>query len=117
MQMNFETETHGEKLVVKLMENRLDAALAVRFKDGLKTLVDDGVDYLILDLHQVSFMDSSGLGALVGHMKYMGTERNFELCGLSPTVEKVFKLTRMDSVFTIHDNLAAAVGAGQKMVG
>jgi anti-sigma B factor antagonist len=115
--MDFETEQHGEKLVVKLMENRLDAALAVRFKDGLKTLVDDGADFMILDLQQVAFMDSSGLGALVGHMKYMGTERNFEVCGLSPMVEKVFKLTRMDSVFTIHNNLAAAVSTDQQMVG
>jgi anti-sigma B factor antagonist len=114
--MNFETETHGEKLIVKLMEDRLDAALAVRFKDGLKTLVDGGANYLVLDLQQVAFMDSSGLGALVGHMKYMGTERNFEICGLSPTVEKVFKLTRMDSVFTIHDDLAMALSLDQKMV-
>jgi anti-sigma B factor antagonist len=115
--MDFEIETHGEKLVVKLMEDRLDAALAVRFKDGLKALVDDGADYMILDLQQVAFMDSSGLGALVGHMKYMGTERNFEICGLSPTVEKVFKLTRMDSVFTIHDDLSTAVASGQQMAG
>jgi anti-sigma B factor antagonist len=115
--MDFETETHGEKLVVKLMEDRLDAALAVRFKDSLKTLVDDGADYMILDLKQVAFMDSSGLGALVGHMKYMGTERKFEICGLSPTVEKVFKLTRMDSVFTIHNDLNAAVISGQQMAG
>jgi anti-sigma B factor antagonist len=50
-------------------------------------------------------------------MKYMGTERNFEICGLSPTVEKVFKLTRMDSVFTIHDDLAAAVSSDQQMAG
>ena len=115
--MNFETEQHGEKLVVKLMEDRLDAALAVRVKDGLKTLVDDGADYMVLDLQQVAFMDSSGLGALVGHMKYMGTERIFEICGLSPTVEKVFKLTRMDSVFTIHDDLVAAVSSDQQLAG
>ena len=115
--MDFETEQHGEKLVVKLMEDRLDAALAVRFKDSLKTLVDDGADYMLLDLHQVAFMDSSGLGALVGHMKYMGIERNFELCGLSPTVEKVFKLTRMDSVFIIHDDLVAAISTDPKMAG
>ena len=115
--MNYETEAHGEKILVKLMEDRLDAALAVRFKDGLKTLVDDGVDHMILDLSQVAFMDSSGLGALVGHMKYMGTERVFEISGLTPTVEKVFKLTRMDSVFKIHTDIAAALDDGQQLAG
>jgi anti-sigma B factor antagonist len=113
--MNFETEIYAEKTVVKLLENRLDAALAVRFKDGLKMLVDDGSDHMILDMTQVAFMDSSGLGALVGHMKYMGTERKFEICGLSPTVEKVFKLTRMDSVFKIYDNLNDAVSEAEKL--
>jgi len=32
-----------------------------------------------------------------------------EIAALSPTVEKVFRLTRMDSVFTIHDSAEAAV--------
>lgn len=115
--MNFETETHGEKTVVKLIEDRLDAALAVRFKDSLKDLVDEGGDHMVLDLSQVAFMDSSGLGALVGHMKYMGTERKFEICGLSPTVEKVFKLTRMDSVFKIYDSVDDAINNSKKMAG
>lgn len=115
--MNFDKENYGEKLVVKLMEDRLDAALAVRFKNNLKVLVDEGAAHMILDLSQVGFMDSSGLGALVGHMKYMGTERKFEICGLSPTVEKVFKLTRMDSVFKIYENLDEAVSDETKMVG
>lgn len=115
--MKFETQEYGEKTVVKLQEARLDAALAVRFKDGLKTLVDDGVDFMILDLTEVAFMDSSGLGALVGHMKYMGVERKFEICGLTPTVNKVFKLTRMDSVFTIYDTLNVALSDDQELAG
>jgi anti-sigma B factor antagonist len=115
--MNFETEVYGEKLAVRLVEDRLDAGLAVRFKEALKTLVDDGADHMILDLSNVAFMDSSGLGALVGHMKYMGAERQFEISGLTPNVEKVFKLTRMDSVFKIHTNLEEAVADDQQLAG
>ena len=48
----------------------------------------------------------STIGAVVAAFKQAGPERRLELAGLTPTVEKVFKLTRMDSVFTIH----AAVG-------
>jgi len=115
--MNCEVEVHGEKTLVTLLENRLDAALAVRFKDSLKTIVDEGADFMVLDLQQVAFMDSSGLGALVGHMKYMGAEKTFEICGLSPTVEKVFKLTRMDSIFTIHETRDAAIADTNKLAG
>ena len=35
-------------------------------------------------------------------MKLLGPDRSLELAGLTPTVEKVFRLTRMDSIFTIH---------------
>jgi anti-sigma B factor antagonist len=54
----------------------------------------------------VHFLDSSGLGAVVGVMKLLAPERRLELAGLTPTVAKVFRLTRMDSVFTIHPALA-----------
>ncbi|PIB23181.1 anti-anti-sigma factor [Amylibacter kogurei] len=107
--MEISVDQYGHKTVVKLRENRLDAAMAVRFKDALKTVVDDGAEFMILDMSDVGFMDSSGLGAVVAHMKYMGTERNFEIANLTPTVEKVFKLTRMDSVFKIHKSIADAI--------
>ena len=51
---------------------------------------------------QVAFLDSSGLGAVVAAMKALGPDRPLELAGLTPTVQKVFRLTRMDSVFKIH---------------
>ena len=115
--MNIETEQHGEKLVVKLLEDRLDAAMAIRFKDVLKAHVDEGANHMVLDMSQIGFMDSSGLGAVVAHMKYMGTERVFEISGLTPTVEKVFKLTRMDSVFQIYPDLSAALETKEQKAG
>ncbi|GLQ35286.1 anti-sigma factor antagonist [Amylibacter marinus] len=115
--MNFETTNHDGKLLVTLQESRLDAALAVRFKSALKELVDDGTEHMILDMSQVDFMDSSGLGAVVAHMKYMGADKTFEICGLTPTVDKVFKLTRMDSVFSIAVDAASALASDQDMAG
>lgn len=115
--MDTQVEVHGEKTVVTLNEDRLDAAMAVRFKEALKTMVDEGADYMILNLEHVGFMDSSGLGAVVAHMKYMGLERNFEIAGLTPTVEKVFKLTRMDKVFRIHTNVDAAISGDMQQTG
>lgn len=115
--MNISQTQHGSKLAVTVEEDRLDAALAVRFKEVLKTLVDEGCEDMVLDMSNIAFMDSSGLGAVVAHMKYMGTERNFEIAGLTPTVEKVFKLTRMDSVFRIHASLADALSDDSQLAG
>jgi anti-sigma B factor antagonist len=64
---------------------------------------------VVLDMSNVGFLDSSGLGAVVAVMKALGPIRRLELSGLSPTVEKVFRLTRMDSVFIIHKTLPEAL--------
>jgi anti-sigma B factor antagonist len=57
---------------------------------------------IVLDLAQVGFIDSSGLGAIVALRKMLGPDRVLELAALSVSVAKVFRLTRMDGVFPIH---------------
>jgi len=100
MELSF--EDIGDLRVIKAQEDRIDAAVAIQFKDRMRELTDSGPARLLLDLSRVAFLDSSGLGAVVAAFKQAAPERQLELAGLSPTVEKVFKLTRMDSVFTIH---------------
>lgn len=92
-------------------ESRIDAAVALAFKEQMRSQTDDGPDLVILDLQQVQFVDSSGLGAIVASMKAMGKGRTLALAGLNPTVEKVFRLTRMDSVFKLFPKLDDALGS------
>lgn len=90
-------------LIARVRESRIDAAVAIRFKDRLReVLAEHPARRVVLDLSQVDFLDSSGLGAVVAVMKMAGPGRSVELAALTPTVEKVFRLTRMDRVFTIH---------------
>ena len=100
--MQLLAERRGDLLVVRAKEDRIDAAVAIQFKDRMRELVGGSASRVVLDLSQVAFLDSSGLGAVVAVMKLLGPDRKLELAGLTPTVEKVFRLTRMDSVFTIH---------------
>ncbi len=101
----------GNALVIKVDEERIDASVAVRFKDRVKDLAGLRPRRVVLDLSTVSFVDSSGLGAIVGSMKALGRGRQLDLAGLSPAVEKVFQMTRMNSVFQIYDSVDAAVEA------
>ena len=103
--MDFETRTVGDVTVIRLDEDRLDAAQAVRFKEAMRAVFDKTSGRIILDLSEVGFMDSSGLGALVGVRKMLDGQDDLELVGLTPNVAKVFALTRMNKVFTIHDTL------------
>ena len=107
--MNFETIQNGAITHLRLEDARLDAAHAILFKETVRSIADAGADYILLDMGAVEFMDSSGLGALVSVMKYMGAEKKFEITGLTPMVEKVFKLTRMDEVFRVHNSVEDAL--------
>ena len=107
--MNLSTTNTTEARIVTVEDSRIDAAVAITFKDQMRDVTREGPDRVILDLTRVDFIDSSGLGAVVAAMKQLGPERKLDLAGLSPTVDKVFRLTRMDTVFAIHDSLDAAL--------
>jgi anti-sigma B factor antagonist len=101
--MNITVEKQGNLLMACVQQERIDAACAIQFKDRMREISLEGQGRVVLDLSQVAFIDSSGLGAVVAVRKALGAERPLELLGLTPTVQKVFRLTRMDSIFTIHD--------------
>lgn len=107
--MQMKSEELGDVLVVRVLDTRIDAAVAVRFKNRMLELADTPSERVVLDLSQVEFLDSSGLGAVVGSMKQLGRSRRLDLAGLTPTVEKVFRITRMDRVFRIFPNVDAAI--------
>lgn len=107
--MQLKTQTRPKVLSVLVMEDRIDAATAIQFKERMRDVTHDGPARVVLDLARVQFLDSSGLGAIVAVKKLLGPDRVLELSSLTPTVEKVFRLTRMDSVFTIHSSLEVAV--------
>lgn len=99
--MQMKSQEFGNVLVVTVLDPRIDAAVAVRFKHRVMELTSTPSERVILDLSNVEFIDSSGLGAVVGSMKQLGRARKLDLAGLTPTVEKVFRITRMDKVFRI----------------
>jgi anti-sigma B factor antagonist len=99
------TETTEAGLVIRVQGNRIDAAGAIEFKEAVRQAADQPGNPVILDLSQVTFLDSSGLGAVVAVMKLLGPGRPLHLAAPQPNVAKVFRLTRMDSIFTIHPDV------------
>ena len=95
--------------IISVRESRIDSAGAIRFKDAMRAAVAEGAARVVLDLSQVGFVDSSGLGAIVALMKFLGPERKLDLAGLTPDVDKVFRLTRMDTVFGIYRDVDTAI--------
>ncbi len=109
--MSLSSTVTGQTRVVTVHAERIDAAMAIQFKEDMRSATEGGPARVVLDLSQVTFIDSSGLGAIVASMKQLGAGRRLDLAGLTPVVEKVFRLTRMDTVFNLFGSLDDALAA------
>jgi len=107
----------ADAVVVSCQGNRLDAQVALKFKDAFRDLTEFTQTRYILDMSQINFMDSSGLGAVVAVYKMIGPDKTLDLAALTPAVDRVFKLTRMDSVFGIYPDPQAALEAARNGAG
>ena len=107
--MSLTSNQNGTALIVTVNADRIDAAMAIQFKEDMRGETDNGAVRIILDLSKVDFIDSSGLGAIVAAMKQLGPDRELDLAGLTPMVEKVFRLTRMDTIFELYQTLEDAL--------
>lgn len=103
--------TDGDISVIAPENDRLTAVNSTQFKQEVVAHVDDGHARLVIDLSEVSFVDSAGLGALVGVLKRIGARGDIVVCGLSASVRQMFELTRMNRIFTEYPDRAAAVAA------
>ena len=86
----------------------IDCANAAWVKSEALRLLGDAPD-VILDLTGVDFLDSAGVGVLVGlfkHARLRGGRARF--CGLTPGVRSVLEIIRLDRIFEIYDDVAAA---------
>jgi anti-sigma B factor antagonist len=94
------------------MSGELDAVTSPRLSEELDRLLTDGRRRLVLDLEEVTLIDSSGLSALVRLLKQVrGQGGRLGLAALQPSVRRVFDLTRLALSFDLYDDVAAALRA------
>jgi anti-sigma B factor antagonist len=100
MNMNFAEK--NDIVVLFIKEERLDAHNSNDLKSAVKNLFDDGKKNILVDLGDVRFIDSSGLGALVSAFKNtISHQGTLKLSTLQPQVKSMFELTRLHRVFDI----------------
>lgn len=102
-------------LVVRITVREAGLKVAEQFKQNIFDLLDEGHPYLIIDFEEVTYVDSSFLGALVSGLKYaLFKESDIALVNLHKDILGLFELIRMDKVFTIYSNLQDAVSKNKK---
>ena len=108
--MNLKTEASGNVMVIFVREERLDAHNSDELKKEMNRLFDSGTTDILLDLKEVRFIDSSGLGVLVSGFKNASTRQgSLKLCGLQAQVKSMFELTRLHRVFDIFQTVDEAL--------
>ncbi len=112
--MNITLVNKDAATLLRFHEERLDAHNSQELKEHLLKLLENGSKALVLDLSEVRFVDSSGLGALLAGHKNAGLrESRFALAGVQARVQSMFELTRLHRVFEIHPSVDDALaGAG-----
>ena len=91
----------------------IDVYTAPKLRDKITELVADGIYDLIVDMEAVEFLDSTGLGVLVGGLKKVRAhDGSLQLVCNQDRLLKIFRITGLAKVFMIHDSVASAADAG-----
>ncbi|WP_036221808.1 STAS domain-containing protein [Mesoaciditoga lauensis] len=96
--------------VLIMLTGELDAYHSIEFKEKMMEIIKGHGDKILLDMTDLSYIDSAGLGALVSLLKRASeNSKELRLFGLRGNVKKIFELTRLNMVFNIFDTLEEAL--------
>ena len=85
----------------------IDVYTAPRLREAVVTAVEAGRLRLVVDIEQVEFLDSTGLGVLVGALKKVRAQGGtLDIVCTHQRLLKIFQITGLDKVFGLHDSLA-----------
>jgi anti-sigma B factor antagonist len=94
------------------VEGEIDISTAPRLRELLIDLVSQGNYQLIVNLDKVGFLDSNGLGVLVGGLKRARAhDGSLDLVCTRERILKIFKITGLTKVFGIHETVDQAIAA------
>ena len=91
---------------------RLDAAAVKLVKENVGTLVKKHITTIVMDMSDVDFIDSSGLGCLVSCLRLVNKEKgDIKLASLQDQIRSLLELTRLHRVFQIYENRESAINS------
>ncbi|WP_298329783.1 STAS domain-containing protein [Haloactinopolyspora sp.] len=111
MDLSLSTRTEGGRSVV-VVGGEIDVYTAPKLRDQLVDLVDSGHHHIVVDMRGVEFLDSTGLGVLVGGLKRVGQhDGSLRLVCTQERILKIFRITGLTKVFPIHATVDEAIAA------
>lgn len=107
--IEFAVETTTQGIGVVTPKGRLNMVSARRLKELLSELVSDGTSRIVVDMAETTFLDSSGLGALIAGLKSARQAGgDLRIARPTPSVQTVFQLTNLDKVLRARETVEGA---------
>lgn len=111
-QINFTEQDINEVTVMRIKDVRLDSKISHLYKQEFVKMKDAGIHDVVVDLTEVDFIDSSGLGSLLlGRRLFTAEEGDLRILGAHEKVSKMFEIAKLDRVFEFYHDLDAAVAS------
>jgi anti-sigma B factor antagonist len=110
MELSLATRIVADHAVLEV-GGEVDVYTAPRLRERLAELIESGARNVVVDLARVDFLDSTGLGVLVGaHKRLRPVGGTFSLVCAKESLLKVFRITALDQIIPLHDSVEAATG-------
>lgn len=104
--------TDHDGWIVVAPQGEIDVAAAPRLRERLVELTASGTTSLVIDLDNIDFIDSTGLGVLVGALRRSrAANGDVRLVCSNPRILKVFDITGLHKVFVVADTVDDAIAA------
>jgi anti-sigma B factor antagonist len=112
MELSLAARTVAEYVVLEI-GGEVDVYTAPKLRERLMAMVNGGDKHVVVDLGRVEFLDSTGLGVLVGaHRRLRARDGSLDLVCPHERLLKVFRITGLDNVFDIHASVEDATRGG-----
>ncbi|MGL4176919.1 MAG: STAS domain-containing protein [Dermatophilaceae bacterium] len=112
MELSVTTSHRDDDVSVVVVGGEVDVYTAAQLRAALDAEVDAGHVRLVVDLEDVTFIDSTGLGVLVGRLKLVRNQSGWlRIVCSTDRILRVFRITGLDKVFGIHASLDDALAA------
>ena len=109
MDLSISTRSEDAYTIVEVV-GELDVSTVAVFRERLVDLIANGNYHLVVDLQGVDFLDSTGLGVLVGGLRRVYPhDGSFQLVCTREGILKIFRITGLINVFSIHSSVEDAV--------
>lgn len=104
------TEREQNGITVFVLEGRVDSTGAAELDDTLQSATAAGKHRLVLDMANVTYINSAGLRALADILtQCRADDGDLRLVALNPKVERVFKIIGFDKFFRAYDTIESAL--------